>query len=125
MILRFYIYRIIFLKKLSSFIFEFFLLKSIGQTILLKSILFAMHHDHFVPDSSKFNCISDFKFVSEIFLKSVILILSHMPHYQPEFVYWIRFFFFRIFYFIRMIDPKIVIFEKTSRTNFRLTITRV
>ena len=93
---------------------ELRLLKPICYIIFLLTCILTMHHDNFVPYSTKFNSITNFQFVALSWIKAVIFIITHMSHDKPKFVTGICLFFFCIFNLISMIEPIIVIFEKAG-----------
>lgn len=84
-----------------------------------------MHHYNFISNSSKFNGVSYFEFISKTRLKSMFLIFTHVSHYKPQFIDRIGFLLFRIFNFIWMVNPKIIILKKACGTYFLWIISRI
>lgn len=72
-----------------------------------------MHHDNFISHAAKLNGVTNLKFEALTLLKVIILIVTHVSHYEPKLVPWICLFIVCIINFKTMVYPIIIIFEHT------------
>ena len=75
--------------------------------------MYVMHHDDFIAHSSKLDSVSNLKLHAETLLNLIRIIVANVLHTQPKFILRVGLLFFHVFGDWSMVDPKVIVFEKT------------
>jgi hypothetical protein len=80
-----------------------------------------MHHNDFVADPSKLDCIANVKFIAFTRFEIVCHIPLHQSEYEPQLVAGARLLLFMAINSFAMIKPEIIILKHTG-SNYFLTV---
>jgi hypothetical protein len=69
-----------------------------------------MFHYDLIPDSTKFNGVTDVDFDSFSCFKFVLFVILHVFYYQPKFLGWVLFFLIVGLDRVLVVEPIIVLF---------------